>query len=315
MKRSGAVTEFDNVKVGKTPLHLAIGMFDGVHLGHRAVIEAAIQSARRSGDVAGVLTFWPHPSRVLYPENPTPLLITSEMKTSILYEMGMDLVIQKEFTQTFAQVEAEDFLTTLKRSLPTLVSIFVGEDYRFGKNRRGDVCLMIQEAKRLGLHVFSVERIKLNGVDISSTRIREHIQAGRIEESNTLLGYIYSCSGKVCRGQKIGREIGFPTVNLSWTPELSPRFGVYAVRVILEGCDKCLPGVANYGLRPTASEGGNPLLEVHLLKDLEVQLGTELIVKWYSFIRPEIRFPDLDALRRQIVIDKEKAFQILSLVG
>ncbi|AWT59977.1 MAG: Riboflavin biosynthesis protein RibF [Candidatus Moanabacter tarae] len=314
MKQSGAVTEFDKVKVGKNPLHLAIGMFDGVHLGHRAVIEAAIQSARRSGDVSGILTFYPHPSRVLYPENPTPLLISSKMKTSILYEMGVDFVIQKEFTQIFAQVEAEDFLTTLKQTLPTLVSVFVGEDYRFGKNRRGDVCLMIKEARRLGLHVFSVERIKLNGEDISSTRIREHIQAGRIEESNQLLGYVYSCAGRVCRGQKIGRGIGFPTLNLSWTPELFPRFGVYAVRVVLEGCEKCLPGVANYGIRPTTSEKGEPLLEVHLLKDLDVQLGTKLVVKWYTFIRPEIRFPHLDALRRQIAIDKEKAFQILSSV-
>ena len=312
MRLPAAVSEFGDVKVGKKALHLAIGMFDGVHLGHRAVIEAAIQSARRSGDVSGVLTFWPHPSRVLYPQNPTPLLISPEMKTSILHEMGVDLVIQKKFTRSFAQIEAEDFLTTLKESLPTLASILVGEDYRFGKNRRGDVGLMIKEAKRLGLHVFSVERIKLNGIDISSTKIREHIQAGRIEESNTFLGYVYFCVGKVCSGQKIGRRIGFPTINLSWTPELGPRYGVYAVRVELEGRDESLPGVANYGLRPTTSEGVEPLLEVHLLKDSEVQSGANAIVRWHAFIRPEVRFPDLDALRKQISIDKERASEILS---
>ncbi len=314
MRLPAAVNELSDVKLGKKALHLAIGMFDGVHLGHRSVIEAAIQSARRN-EVSGVLTFWPDPSRVLYPENPTPLLISSETKTAILHGMGVDLVVQKEFTRTFAEVAAEDFLPFVKDSLPTLASVFVGENFRFGKSRRGDVGLMIKEAEKLRLHVFSVECIQHNGTDISSTRIRELLQEGRIEEANTLLGYVYFCEGRVSSGQKIGRRIGYPTINLAWNPELCPRYGVYAVRVGLEGRGESLPGVANYGLRPTTSQGGEPLLEVHLMDGIEVLSGERAVVRWYAFIRPEARFPDLDALRKQISIDKEKASAILRETG
>ena len=289
------------------PLHLAIGMFDGVHLGHQSVVESAVRSARRTGGVAAALTFHPHPSRLFRPEDPVRLIQSPAMKARRLLECGVDAVITEPFTPALAQIEAEALLPYLRERLCLLEAIYVGENWRFGRGRRGDVGLLNAEARRYGLTVVSAPRINYNGEPISSTRIRACLEQGEIATANTLLGYTYSSDGVVVGGKRLGRGIGFPTLNLPWTPECRPRFGVYAVRVRPASGGAPLPGVANYGVRPTVEDAAVPRLEVHVLGECPFGEGDALQVDWLEFLRPEQRFANIDALRAQIAEDVEKA--------
>ena len=298
------------VRLPAQPLHLAIGIFDGVHLGHRAVIESALHSARREGGLAGVLTFDPHPSRIFRPENPVRLLMPVGLKTRFFREkLGVDFVVQEPFTREFAAVATEAFLPRLRAALPQLHAVYVGENWRYGAGRLGDVPSLVRAGHELGVRVFSAPRINLDGEPISSTRIRGHVAAGEIEAVNALLGYAYFAIGRVQTGRQLGRTIGFPTLNLAWEPECAPAAGVYAVRV--RGRDEApesgRPAVANYGVRPTVEQAGRLLLEVHVLGDCPWREGDELIVEWLRFLRPERKFADLTALRCHIAADRVAA--------
>lgn len=295
------------------PLHLAIGMFDGVHLGHRAVIDAAVQSARLGGGVGGVLTFWPHPSALFRPDSPTRLIQDSRTKTRVLLTLGVDVVITQPFTPDFAAVTAENFLPWLKQRLPPLVAIYVGENFRFGQGRRGDVALLVAGARQIGLRVLSAPRVNLDGDPISSTRVRTLLEAGEVDAANALLGYGYFADGQIVGGKQLGRTIGFPTLNLGWSPDLRPRLGVYAVRVSGASAAAPLPAVANYGLRPTVELAVEPRLEVHVLGDCPFGKGDTITVEWLRFLRPEMRFGNVDELRGQISRDRETAANFFQL--
>ena len=288
------------------PVHLAIGMFDGVHLGHQSVIGAATQSAQSSGGLAGVLTFNGHPSRLLRPDNPTRLILSRDAKRQVLSRFALDFLIEQEFSADFASVSARDFLPLLQRSLPRLSAIYVGENWRFGRGREGDVPLLIQEADKVGVKVVSAPRLQEDGSPISSSRIRELIESGRIDEANGLLGYSYFSEGTVQTGRKLGRQIGFPTLNLNWEPELRPCYGVYAVSVVDETGATSL-GVANYGLRPTVMETTRPVLEVHILGENRHGPGSKLTVHWLHFLRPEKKFTGVEELTAQIAQDRQHA--------
>ncbi len=297
----------ENAALPARPVHLAIGMFDGVHLGHRAVIEAAVQSARRSGGLAVVLTFWPHPSALFRPENPTRLIQDAPTKTRVLLGFGVDTVITQPFTRELAGVAAADFLAWLRQRLPRLAAVYVGENFRFGQGRKGDVAQLLASARELGLSVFSAPRVNLDGEPISSTRIRGLLEAGEIAAANTLLGYSYFAAGIVAPGKRLGRGLGFPTLNLDWRPGLRPRFGVYVVRVTSTKSAEPLPGVANYGLRPTVEQTSEPRLESHILGPCPLDAGDAITVEWLRFLRPEMKFSGLAELRAQIERDRDAA--------
>ena len=307
-----APLQFDSLAMAALParpLHLAIGMFDGVHLGHRSVIEAAVLSARRCGGLAGVLTFWPHPSALFRPDNPTKLLMPPAMKRLVLGGLGVDFIVGERFSREFAAIEAGDFLPYLKRALPQLAAVYVGENWRFGRGRAGDVALLVAEGRKHGIEVYSAPRLNHNGAPISSSRIRELLAAGDVAAANALLGYAYFAAGTVQTGRQLGRTIGFPTLNLAFEPELQPRLGVYAVTVTLAS-GAVVPGVANYGLRPTVESAPvKPLLEVHLLGEPAATYGDFITVNWLHFLRPEVKFKGLEELRMQIVRDRENALE------
>lgn len=298
----------ENAALPAGPLHLAIGMFDGVHLGHRAVIEAAVQSARRCGGTAAVLTFAPHPSTLFRPEQPTRMIMDLANKARVLHRLGVDALVVQPFNREFAQVAAMDFIPWLKQRAPRLAGVYVGENFRFGRGRQGDIALLVAEGRRHGVTVFSAPRVNFDGEPISSTRIRALLEAGDVAGANVLLGYSYFAEGPVVPGRRLGRTIGFPTLNVAWAPDLRPRFGVYVVRVAGAKSVTALPGVANYGLRPTVEQQPHePLLEAHLLVDCPFETGDMVTVKWLRFLRPEQKFSGVDELRAQIAKDRDAA--------
>ncbi|MBI5688858.1 MAG: riboflavin biosynthesis protein RibF [Verrucomicrobia bacterium] len=289
------------------PLHLAIGMFDGVHLGHRAVVETAVQSARADDGLGAVLTFWPHPSAVIQPERATRLILGPEFKARLLQNLGVDAVITERFTPRLAELEAERFLPWLQEQLPRLAAVYVGENFRFGRGRRGDVAGLVAAGRERRIRVFSAPRVNLDGEPISSTRIRTLLSAGEIAAANAALGYHYFAEGIVTPGKRLGRTLGFPTLNVPWTPDLRPRFGVYAVRVTGARDGVARPGVANYGVRPTVEQADLPRLEVHVLGECPLGEGDRVRVEWLTFLRPEMKFTGLEDLRKQIAQDRAAA--------
>lgn len=291
-------------------LHLAVGIFDGVHRGHLRVTGAAVEAARLSGGRCGVLTFHPHPSRLFRPDDPTLLLMPAMLKNRRLFEAGVDFVVWKTFGPDFAAVSAESFLPLLREALPTLAGIHVGENFRFGRGRKGDLDVLAASGEALGVRVRGEPRLPHGGEPISSSRIRGCLRAGGIGEANALLGRPYATISTVTRGKRLGRQLGFPTLNLPWSPELLPRFGVYAVKVRRAGGggETALPAVANFGVRPTVEEGVEPRLECHVLvEDCPFSTGDTLLAEWLAFLRPEQRFASVEALRARIGADVDEA--------
>jgi riboflavin kinase/FMN adenylyltransferase len=291
------------------PVFLAIGMFDGVHIGHRAVLGSCLRDARMVKGRAGVLTFQPHPSRLFHPQNPVLQIQELWMKEICLASLGFDFLIEQRFHARLASICAEDFPGALKRAIPELNSVYVGANWCYGKGRTGNVESLATAMAELGIRVVSQPRVEFAGESVSSTRIRKLLEAGKIEEANALLGYAYFSRGEVVSGRQLGRTIGFPTLNMSWNPELKPRYGVYGVEVEGSRGQRIGRAIANYGVRPTVQQSpAQPVLEVHLLEKPAGDLpgpGDTLQVKWLSFVRPEMRFASIEELKQQIQRDVE----------
>ncbi|MCB1236838.1 MAG: bifunctional riboflavin kinase/FAD synthetase, partial [Verrucomicrobiae bacterium] len=291
-----ALREFDS------PLHLAIGVFDGIHLGHRAVIEAALSSAgadETDGGMAAVATFDPHPVRVLSPANAPRLLTSTRHKLDLIGRLGIQTALVIPFDHAFAEIEAEDFVRTLATAAVRLKRICVGEDWRFGHRCRGNVSLLREMGRALGFEVTGVPMVAVDGVKASSTRIREAVAAGDLDVAGKLLGRPYTVLGTVVEGRRLGRQIGFPTANLTVHSEQLPPTGVYAVTGRRSG--QSFGGVGNLGYRPTV-EGGDlrRLLEVHLF-DFEGDLyGEDLEIEFRAYLRPERKFDSIDELKARI---------------
>jgi riboflavin kinase/FMN adenylyltransferase len=306
-------SSLETTRLPARPLHLAIGIFDGVHLGHRAVVEAALQSARRCGGVAGVLTFHPHPSVLFQPNAPARLIMELPTKIRLLQRLGIDAIITQPFTPDFARIPAAEFLPWLRERLPGLAAIYVGQNWRFGAGRAGDVALLVAEGRRLGVSVFSAPPVNCDGEPISSTRIRTLLEAGEVTAAGALLGYEYYAEGPVISGRRLGRTLNFPTLNLAWAPDLRPRYGVYVARVGGTKSGAPVPAVANYGLRPTVEQATEPRLEAHVLGPCPFNQGDVIQVDWLRFLRPEMRFGGLDELQAQIARDAADARRHFSL--
>ncbi len=286
------------------PLHLALGVFDGVHVGHQAVISRALEAAKREGGLAGLLTFDPHPIRVIAPNKaPANLLETLDHKARVVADLGIGLFIPLHFDLEFAKTEASGFIARLTAA--PVRTIAVGEDWRFGHHRGGDVTFLASVAAERGFRLEAVPPLMHDGDRVSSTRIRQAIRDGNLVAAEQMLGRPYTVAGRVIEGKKLGRTLGFPTANLATGEAQLPANGVWAVRVLLAD-GRNLPGVANLGIRPTV-DGTTRSLEVHLLDFSGDLYGQELEIRFHEALREERKFPSLDALKTQIHEDVNAA--------
>lgn len=307
---AGALPPFRNAVV-------TIGTFDGVHRGHRRIIEQMLQAAADVGGESVIITFHPHPRMVVAGGLESPALLTTpEERIELLSSLGVDHLVVIPFTPEFSAMDAERYVSEflVRRFHPH--TLIVGFDHRFGRGRNGDYRLLERLSAKHGYRVMEIDAQVLNEVKVSSTRIRNALLEGKAAEAAELLGYPYRFSGRVVPGDKRGRTIGFPTANLEAGPhwKLMPGDGVYAVKATLDGDeeDHVLKGMMNIGTRPTV-DGTRKATEVHLFDfDREIY-GSLLRVGVVERIRDEMRFSDLDALRSRLEEDRRLALSILSL--
>jgi len=292
------------------PLSVAIGVFDGVHLGHQALIRRAMMEAAKAGGSAVVLTFDPHPMRILRPESAPRLLTSTPHKEQLIAALGCPNLLPVKFDADFAAQAPEVFIESLARSARPLQSVCVGHQWTFGRKRSGNVALLRQLGARLGFETVEIDPVMSGGETISSTRIRRCIEAGDFPAARELLGRDYTILGTVQHGAGLGGKIGFPTANLAAHNEQFPPDGVYAVRVRLRG--DWLAGVANIGTRPTVTSSAERLLEIHIFDFAGDCYGEEAEVRFEKFLRGEQKFESVDALKAQIKEDAEAARRLMA---
>jgi len=298
-----SIAELENVA---GPVHLGIGVFDGFHLGHQAVIDSALEKASAIGGSAVAVTFDPHPATILRPDAAPRLLTSVRHKLRLIAARGVPYLLKVRFDEAFALLEAESFIEALANHAKPLRTISVGHDWAFGRGRRGNVAMLKASGEIYGFSVIEVASVQMDGLPISSTRIRKAVEAGELDEAAQFLGRRYSILGAVEEGKRLGRTIGFPTANLNAGNEQFPPNGVYAVNVRWKNREAT--GMANIGVRPTVNDSHAPKkLEVHLFGVNEDLYGLDLDVEFTRFLRPEIKFPSVDALKAQLILDRESA--------
>ena len=289
---------------------LAIGVFDGVHLGHRRVVEKAVAVAKKLGGNAGVMSFFPHPSKVTKTRE-VKLVSSIDERVCQIESIGANFVYIKRFDKPFSQKTPEQFVEFLKRMFPNLKAVVTGENFHFGRGAKGSAEWFKANAAAYGLRYFCVGAKMAGGERISSSRLREVIQAGNMAEDNRLCARAYKACGKIEGGMRLGRKLGFPTLNLSFNPECRPPFGVYLVKLKAEGGDGFESfGVANYGVKPSVGLTKIPLLETNLFKTPPFGAGRRVCVEFIKFIRHEEKFSSLEALKAQIAKDKAEALRL-----
>ncbi len=296
----------------RTPLCLAAGVFDGVHLGHREIITTAVRLSQERGCVPAVLTFAPHPEAVLFRRGTPQLLTTIDEKVALFRALGVQITIVARFDLSLAHMPAETFVRDLLAHRLHACCLTVGEGWRFGAGGRGDARLLERLSRECGFTFCGCPPVTVDGGVVSSTRVRTLIAKGQMEEAARLLGRPYQLSNTVVPGDRRGRELGFPTANLDPPPfKAMPPNGIYACWA---GVSRFAPAVASLGVRPTFGSGSDRRLEVHLL-DSERRprlLGRKLRVAFVSRLREERRFPSVEALTAQMVEDCHHARVLLA---
>jgi riboflavin kinase / FMN adenylyltransferase len=294
------------LKPGSRKVCLAIGVFDGVHLGHQQIIRQTIADARQHDGLALVVTFDRHPSHVVAPDRVPPMIYSLPQKLRTIEALGADALLLIHFDKTFSEQSGETFIRSLARDPGQLQSVCVGADFTFGHKRSGNVALLKKLGAELGFTVHGLAAVSLDGDVVSSTRIRETIRAGELDLAGQMLGRAYSISGPVVTGDKLGRQLGFPTANLEATGLLLPPNGVYAVHALAGG--KTWRAVLNIGHRPTLQNPHPPLrVEAHLLDFGTDLYGQELELRFVEKLRDEKKFASVAELKEQIARDIAQA--------
>jgi riboflavin kinase/FMN adenylyltransferase len=286
---------------GPGGVSLAIGVFDGIHLGHQSVIGRAREDARDHGAKSVVITFDRHPNSVVAPQSVPPLIYPLSQKLRLIESLGLDTACVIHFDKAFSQISGETFVRDLARHGGPVRSICVGETFLFGCRRSGNVELLQKLAVELGFQVRAVPDLSLNGQPISSTRIREAIRSGNFDSASQMLGRAYSLCGKVIAGEKVGRKLGFPTANLDIEGIVTPPTGVYVAEAQTGGGS--YRAAVNIGHRPTVHSAPRPCVEAHLLDFSGDLYGQEIKLTFLKKLREEHKFPSIEALRQQISQD------------
>ncbi len=291
---------------------VAIGNFDGVHRGHRAVLDRALELAEARGVPALVLTFEPHPRSVFRPDTPVFRLTPAPLKARILEAIGFRSVIEYPFDREFSQRSAEEFVQSILIDWLQASAVVTGFDFHFGKGREGGPAFLMEAGKRHGFDVTLVDAFRDEGADVvSSSRIRSLLCEGDVASAAGLLGYRFTVESEVIGGQKLGRTLGYPTANMALAPETELKAGIYAVR-FRRPDGSIRDGVASFGYRPTVTDNGAALLETFVFDFSGDLYGEVCSVSFFGHLRDELKFDGLDPLVAQIKRDEEEARAMLS---
>jgi len=296
------------------PPHFSVvtsGTFDGVHLGHQKILRRLQELASSKQGETVLLTYWPHPRLILQPQDKSlRLLSTLSEKVKLLEEMGVDHLIILPFTEELSQMSSDDFIRSILVEKIQTKTLVIGYDHKFGKNREGSFEYLQSHSHLFGFAIEEISRQDVDDLGVSSTKIRTALAQGDISTANKYLGRPYDLSGQVVKGQQIGRSLGFPTANIQIADDykLLPRDGAYAVHAEVNSIQ--YKAILNIGDRPTV-DGEKKTIEAHLI-DFEGDLyGQELRIYFQEFLREEKKFESLDALKNQLVVDRERAIFIL----
>ncbi len=303
------ITDLKDITTKFTNSIITLGNFDGIHLGHQELIRMVIRRARETGGTSLVVTFRPHPLKILAPEKCPPLISIYEEKIRLIEALGVDALVKIPFTMDFAAMSPEAFVKDILCDLLGAKEIFVGFNYRFGKGRAGNIEMLRELGNRHGFTVREVEQVSLRGEVISSTAIRQLLKDGEVEHAARLLGRVYAVTGIVVKGDGRGRGLGFPTANIAAKHAIIPSDGVYAVQLNVR--DHFHDGIANIGLRPTFNKNIRAI-EVHVFDFDEDLYGEDISLYFIRKIREEKKFKGPDELVRQITKDIASAREILA---
>lgn len=289
------------------PVALTIGNFDGVHLGHQALLNELRAAAQVRGLQTAVVIFEPHPREFFTPQQAPARLTSLREKLEFFAALGIDRVQVCRFNARFAQMSAADFIHALHEKLFAKF-VLIGDDFRFGSARAGDFALMGKIGAQHGFAVQAVHSVLHDGVRISSTAVRAALASGQMRTAQRYLGRHYSISGRVVHGDGMGRKLGFPTANIQLKHNRPPLSGIFVAQVHAEGLG-VLQGVASLGVRPTLRQDAKPVLEVHLFEFAQQIYGKHLRVEFLQKLRDEEKYPDVNTLTRQIALDVKNAKQ------
>jgi riboflavin kinase / FMN adenylyltransferase len=296
----------NELTAGSQKVCLAIGFFDGVHLGHQQIIRQTITDARKHGALAMVITFDQHPNAIVAPARVPPLIYSLPQKLRTIESLGPEAALLIHFDKAFSQKTGEAFIRELAAAWSGIQSICVGANFTFGHKRGGNVELLKKLGGELKFAVHGMAAVSLDGKTVSSTRIRETISTGNLDAASQMLGRAYSIAGGVIEGDKLGRQLGVPTANLDPAGLALPPSGVYAIHALVRG--KTHRAVLNIGTRPTLNNPNPPVrIEAHLLDFTGDLYGEELEIVFAEKLRDEQKFPSIDALKSQIARDIEQA--------
>jgi len=287
------------------PIALTVGNFDGVHLGHQALLNELRAAGQSRGLQTAVVIFEPHPREFFAPQQAPARLTSLREKLELFAVLGMDRVHVCRFNERFAQMSAANFINALHEKLSARF-VLIGDDFRFGSGRGGDFALIEKIGAQLGFAVQSVRSVTHDGVRVSSTAIRAALVAGQLRTAQRYLGRHYSISGRVVHGDGMGRKLGFPTANIQLKHNFPPLTGIFVVQAHAEGMG-VLQGVSSLGVRPTLRQDAKPVLEVHLFEFAQQIYGKHLRVEFLHKLREEEKYPDVETLTRHIALDVEDA--------
>lgn len=296
------------------PIVLTIGTFDGVHAGHRAVIDVLSQKAEEIGGKTALLTFHPHPRVILHPDNHgLKLLNTMEERMALLESAGLDYLIIEEFNLELSRLTPLEYVKNLLAEGIKPSIVVIGDDHRFGRNREGDFNALEEMGKMFGFEVIALDAEYVNDIRVSSTKIREAIYLGDMQIASEFLTETFPLVGMVVKGQKLGRDLGFPTANIEVDKELKiiPKNGAYAVWAITPDGTK-RKAMLNIGERPTVSDSSNTSIEVNILDFSEELYGENLEIRFVKRLREERRFANVDELKAALIDDENAVRKILT---